>query len=130
MHPQGVYILIFHTNSQGSSTIRTTESHDHCSSAGCERCVLHIQTDVIQYELNRTHPQAILAALIELNCPHEQYKWHIYEAILLSNHFNIITEHNQIKTRLETGLVQRLHASLILCCVRHPKPSCVQFKHI
>lgn len=58
-------------------------------------------------ELNKTHPKAILAGLIQLNCPHEQYKRHIYEAILLSNHFNTIMDNNQIKIRLETGLVQR-----------------------
>lgn len=65
-------------------------------------------------ELNRTHPKAILTGLIQLSCPHEQYKWHIYEAILLSNHFNIIMDNNQIKIRLETSLVQRFF-DIVLC---------------
>lgn len=61
---------------------------------------------------NRTHPKAILTVLIKLNCPHEQDNWHIYEAILLSNHFNIIMDNNQIKIRLGDRLSPK--ASCIL----------------
>jgi len=73
---------------------------------------------------NRKHPKAKLTGLIKWNCPHEQDKWHIYEATLLSNHFNIIMENNQIKIRLG----ERLSPKAPWYWVIYSKPCYVQFK--